>query len=523
MNDRADSERDRWDRVLVYGLGLSGRAAVRLLLAHGARPDRSNRPDGGAGAVRVVGVDARPESALDLADLVQLAESADGSRFELRAGGEPDALPEGVAAVVVSPGVPLDRPLLADARRRGVPVLAEVELAFPFLDGPVVAVTGSNGKSTTTALAGAMLRAAGWDARVCGNIGEPLSSQVGRSPDADAPAEAGTDSGTGAGRTLYVVELSSFQLSAIHRFRPRAAVFLNLAADHLDRHGTLEEYAAAKRRIFENQHGDDVAVLNADDPLVRATETRSRQLLFSRREEVAAGCFVRGDAVVERGADGGETVLFTAADVPLAGAHNLANAMAAALLARALGAPVEAVRSALAGFRGLSHRMERVAEHRGVTWYDDSKGTNPAATLGCLEGFADGTVHLILGGRNKGNDFAALAPAVATKARRVYLIGESAGEIERDLTGAWTRGAATSGSDSGADARRAPVPISRVETLDRAVAEAAERARAGEAVLLSPACASFDQFRDFNQRGDVFQRLVRTTVGGAAVGQEAGV
>ena len=515
MTERPDIElgfdrgRDRWNRVLVYGLGLSGRAAARLVL------ERSR------GRVRVLGVDARPEAALDLAGLADLAER-DG--LEIRAGEEPEALPEGVDAVVVSPGVPLDRPLLGDARRQGVPVLAEVELAFPFLDGPVVAVTGSNGKSTTTALAGAMLRQAGWDARVCGNIGEPLSSQVGRS----RGGEPGRTVDPEAGGPVYVVELSSFQLSTIHDFRPRAAAFLNLAADHLDRHGTLEDYAAAKRRIFENQRApsggaggseaDDVAVLNADDPIVQATETRARRRLFSRRLEVADGCFVRDGKVIERTphglsdavSNGGETVLFDATDVPLAGAHNLANAMAAALLARALGAPPEALRAALAGFRGLPHRMERVAECRGVTWYDDSKGTNPAATLGCLEGFADGSVHLILGGRNKGNDFSVLRRVVAAKARRVYLIGESADEIARALT--------ASGSPA-ADR----VPLSRSETLERAVAEAAERARAGESVLLSPACASFDQFRDFNQRGDVFQRLVRATVGEGAVGQEAGV
>ncbi|MGD2114748.1 MAG: UDP-N-acetylmuramoyl-L-alanine--D-glutamate ligase, partial [Acidobacteriota bacterium] len=288
---------------------------------------------------------------------------------------------------------------------------------------------------------------------------------------------------------------------------------LNVAADHLDRHGTLEGYARAKRRIFENQAAGDVAVLNADDPIVRETVVRARRRLFSRHEEVADGCFLRpgedADVVIERDPlGGGERELFAASDVPLPGAHNLANAMAAALLARALGTEPEALRRALASFRGLPHRMERVAEAAGVTWYDDSKGTNPAATLGCLEGFGDGTVHLILGGRNKGNDFTALASAAARTCRRVYLIGEAAGEIEEAL-----------------DQPGAP-PVSRSGTLERAVAEAAGRARAGEAVLLSPACASFDQFRDFNHRGDEFQRLVRATVGstkGGAVGQEAGL
>lgn len=479
---RMDRERD-WKLALVYGLGASGRAAARLLLRVG---------------VPVLAVDARPAEALDLEGL------AGEPRFELRAGGEPEALPDRVDAVVVSPGVALERPLLEDARRRGVPILAEVELAFPFLDGPVVAVTGSNGKSTTTALAGAILREAGFEVAVCGNIGPPLSAEVDpaalaepRAPEAGRPAR------------VFVVELSSFQLLGIHRFRPRAAAFLNLAPDHLDRHGSLPAYAAAKRRIFENQEAADTAVVNADDPATRDTAVRSRKRLFSRRGPVDDGCWVDagegGARVVERHGSGEKIELFRTADSPLPGAHNLENAMAAALLARALGATPDDCRRALAAFRGLPHRMERVAEAGGVAWFDDSKGTNPAATLGCLQGFEDGTVHLILGGRNKGSDFAELAAAVARKARRVYLVGEAAAEIEAALAKA---GGGVAASRSG--------------TLERAVAEAAGRARPGESVLLSPACASFDQFRDFNHRGDVFQRLVRETVGGAH-GQEARV
>ncbi|HUF78718.1 MAG TPA: UDP-N-acetylmuramoyl-L-alanine--D-glutamate ligase [Thermoanaerobaculia bacterium] len=483
-----------WRRALVYGFGASGRAASRLLLGLG---------------VEVVAVDAREAEALGLA--TEGGGLAAERGFELRAGAEPAALPAGIDAVVVSPGVPLDRPLLEDARRRGVPVLAEVELAFPYLDGPVAAVTGSNGKSTTTALAGAMLREAGFEVAVCGNIGPPLSAQVDR-----ARLARGGSAGGGPVK-VYVVELSSFQLLGIHAFRPRAAAFLNLAPDHLDRHGGLDAYAAAKRRIFENQgayeESGDVAVLNADDPVTRATEVRSRRRLFSRSGPVADGCFLardgRGERVIEvdpiAGGEG-EAELFRPADSPLPGAHNLENAMAAALLASALGASADDCRRALASFRGLPHRMERVTEAGGVAWFDDSKGTNPAATLGCLQGFDDGTVHLVLGGRGKGADFRDLAPTVARKARHVYLIGEAAGEIEDALQ----------------EAAGAAVPLTRAGTLERAVADAAARARPGEVVLLSPACASFDQFRDFNHRGEVFQRLVRATVGGAR-GQEARV
>jgi UDP-N-acetylmuramoylalanine--D-glutamate ligase len=469
-----------WRRVLVYGLGASGTAASRLLLALGAG---------------VVGVDSRAADDLDLSGL----DDPKGG-FVYRRDADLDGLPADVDAVVVSPGVPLDLPLLEQARERALPILAEVELAYHYLSGPVVAITGSNGKSTTTALAGAMLREAGREVSVCGNIGPPLSAEV----DA-ATVLAERHDGEAASGRVYVVELSSFQLSTIDRFRPRAAAFLNLAPDHLDRHGDVAGYTAAKRRIFENQTPDDLAVVNADDPLSRESVTRARKRLFSLQGPVADGCWLergdeegdgRGGRVLEVDPEGGTTELFLASDSPLPGEHNVANAMAAALLARAMGASADDCRRALRSFRGLAHRTERVAEADGVTWYDDSKGTNPAATLGCLRGFPDGSVHLVLGGSDKGADFTELTETVAAKARRVYLIGETAPKIEAALT--------VSGS---------PVaPIVRAGTLDRAVAEAAEAARPGEVVLLSPACASFDQFDNFNHRGDEFQRLVKEWV-----------
>lgn len=449
----------RLERVLVYGLGLSGRAAARLLLARGAA---------------VLAVDDRPVEAGDLA-----------GRIELLATGSPE-LPAAVDAVVVSPGVPMDRPLLAAARRRGLPVIAEVELAFPALNGPVVAITGSNGKSTTTALTGAMLRAAGFTVEVCGNIGEPLADKVEGPP----------------GR-VFVVELSSFQIEGIVTFRPLAAALLNLSQDHLDRYPTMAEYGAAKKRLFFGMEADGVAVLNADDPETVEVATRARRRLFSRLAAVADGCWARQDGqVVEIAPDGPDVELFHAADVPLAGVQNLENAMAAALLARALGAEPEVIRGALAAFTGLPHRLQRVGERGGVAFYDDSKGTNPGATLKAIEGFADGTVHLILGGRNKDADLSVLAPMVRRKARRVYLIGEAARDFERALSGA--------------------APCEPSETMERAVRSAAGNARAGEAVVLSPACASFDQFRNFAHRGQVFQELVRGLIGGPN-GEEAGV
>ncbi|HSK80635.1 MAG TPA: UDP-N-acetylmuramoyl-L-alanine--D-glutamate ligase [Thermoanaerobaculia bacterium] len=453
----------RFDRVLVYGLGLSGRAAAHLLLDHG---------------VEVIAVDARPSDKLDLGGLA--------GRIEVLSGQEPAELPAEVDGVVVSPGVPMDRPLLEEARRFRVPVIAEVELAFPFLNGPVVAITGSNGKSTTTELTGAMLRAAGLEAEVCGNIGEPLSSQV------DGPP----------GR-IFVVELSSFQIEGIVTFSPKAAAFLNLSEDHLDRYPSLAEYGAAKARLLRDMDEDGIAVLNADDAFTSGVETRARRRSFSRRGRVEDGCWAAEDGrVVEATPEGEEIELFNASDLKIAGVHNLENAMASALLARAMGAGPAALRAAIAEFTGLPHRLQRVGERGGVVWYDDSKGTNPDATMKSLEGFPDGTVHLILGGRNKGADLSVLTPMVKKKARRVYLIGEAAGEFDKALGKA--------------------VSKEKAETLDRAVRAASERATDGEVVVLSPACASFDQFKSYIHRGEVFQSLVRDVVGGPH-GEEAGV
>lgn len=444
-----------WRRVLVYGFGVSGRAAATLLRSRG---------------VAVVIADRRPLSELAADPLLQ------DPAVSLLAGGEDGALPAALDGVVVSPGVPADRPLLVAARRRGLPVIAEVELGFHLLDGLVVGITGSNGKSTTTAMTGAILQAAGFAVEVCGNIGRPLSACV------EGPLDR-----------IFVVELSSFQLEGIRTFRPRAAALLNISADHLDRHGDVRGYRAAKLAIFQSQRAEDVAILNGSDPRVSTAETRSRKRFFSLESTLSDGCYLEGDAVIEAVPGKGKSVLFQRSDLPVAGRHNLANGMAAALLARAAGAPVAAVAIGLRAFRGLPHRMELVQERDGVAWYDDSKGTNLGATRSCLEGFADGSVNLILGGRSKGADFALLRSIVEQKARRVYLIGESAAELARALLPAAERG----------------LGLSRVDTLDRAVTQAATEARAGEVVLLSPACSSFDQFTSFAERGRVFQGLVR--------------
>ncbi|HVS66599.1 MAG TPA: UDP-N-acetylmuramoyl-L-alanine--D-glutamate ligase [Thermoanaerobaculia bacterium] len=457
-----------WRRALVYGLGLSGRAAARLLLDRG---------------VAVLAVDDRDP-------LPELEALAGDAAFEARRAAELSALPADVEVVVTSPGVPPSRPLLLAARERGAPVIAEVELAYRLLertDAIVVGVTGSNGKSTTTALAGALIGASGRTVEVCGNIGKPLCGVV------DGPP----------GR-IFVVELSSFQLETVDRFRSHAAALLNLAPDHLDRHAGFDAYAAAKARLFERQGEGDVAVLNADDVRVRglALPDRVRRRFFSRLAPVGDGCYLLEDRVVEVAPGEPPRTLFALADLRLEGEHNLENAMAAALLARAEGVDAAAIVSGLAGFGGLPHRVQRVGTRGGVAFVDDSKGTNVAATLRSLEGFADGSVHLILGGRGKGADFGPLRDAVSAKARRVYLIGESGEAIGCALD--------------------LPERAEASRTLERAVRSAAERARAGDVVLLSPACASFDQFESFVDRGRAFQRLARSLEGFSSETREEG-
>jgi UDP-N-acetylmuramoylalanine--D-glutamate ligase len=452
---KAPWSQQEWQRALVYGLGLSGLAALRLLRSRG---------------VEVVGVDRRGAGELDLGEL-----TADPG-VELLLGREPTTLPAGLDGVVVSPGVPADRPLLAAARGAGIPVIAEVELGYAFVNGPVIGITGSNGKSTTTALAGALLAASGFAVEVCGNIGRPLS--------ACAEGEAGR---------IFVTELSSFQLEAIDGFHPRAAALLNVSADHLDRHADLDSYIAAKKRLFDNQSTGDIAVINADDPLVAEVAARSRRRFFSRLRSVEDGCFLDGDRVVEATPGRPQSELFRRQDLSLPGTHNLENAMAAVLLARAFEADPEKIAPTLGTFSGLPHRLQLVRELGDVLWYDDSKGTNVGATLKSLEGFADGSVHLILGGRDKGSDFGALAPVVERKAVRVYLIGEAAERVGMAL----------------ADR----VACERADDLATAVASAAARVAAGEVVLLSPACASFDQYLDFHARGEHFQDLVRALDG----------
>ena len=444
-------------RAAVFGLARSGRAAVNALLERG---------------VEVVATDAK-----EAGQLPGLGAPREGLTYVL--GGHPESLLSGVDLVVVSPGIPLLLPVFDTARARALPVVSEVELASRLVPGLVVGITGTNGKSTTTALAAALLAASGRAAVACGNFGTPWISYAGRGA---LPAD-------GAPRT-WVVELSSFQLEGIRRFAPDVAVHLNLTPDHLDRYRSLDDYGAAKARIFENQNDAQVAVLNADDPLVARVQPRARRLEFSRRGARPRGAWFAGESFVADVDGKGARTVAARTDLALPGAHNVENALAALAATLPLGVTAEAAVEAFRSFRGLPHRTALVRVRAGVSWYDDSKGTNVDATLKSLEGFPDGTVHVILGGKGKGDDYGRLRPLVARKARRVLLIGAAGPSIGRAL-----------GSLPG-------VEVVACGTLERAVEESAAAAGPGDVVLLSPACASFDQFRNFEHRGEVFEAFV---------------
>jgi UDP-N-acetylmuramoylalanine--D-glutamate ligase len=441
--------------VVVVGLARSGIAAAEFLARTGAR---------------VVATDRKPAEQLEEAAL-NLARSG----VELELGGHREATVVGASLVVVSPGVPWELPELAAARRAGVEVIAEIELAFRALRGSVAAVTGTKGKSTTTAAIGAMLRQAGRDVRVGGNIGAPLIGLVEGSNDA----------------SVFAVEVSSFQLEGVRNFRPSVAVFLNASPDHLDRHPSFEAYVAAKARIFENQTAEDWAVVNADDPVVldRARLGRARALPFRMTGQPLAqgdGAFFEAGAARLRLGGTSET-LFDLDTVQVPGAHLAGDLLAAAAAARLLGAPPEAIARAVAGFRGAPHVLERVAEIGGVAFYDDSKATNVEAARVSLEAF-DRPVLAILGGRYKGGDFGALRDAVARHAKLVLAIGEAQQRVVEALAGSAT-----------------VVPCS---SLREAVERACAAAQPGDVVLLAPACSSFDMFHDYAERGRAFKAEV---------------
>jgi UDP-N-acetylmuramoylalanine--D-glutamate ligase len=450
--------------VVVVGLGRSGLAAARVCAVNGARVTITDKRDARA-----------------LGDFVDKVPS--GTRLEL--GGHVEATFIGADLIVLSPGVP-EIPALAAAARAGVPITGEMELASWFIQGTLVAITGTNGKSTTTTLCGAIVRASGYPTFVGGNLGDPLGDAVGTR----AAAPGG----------ILVVEASSFQLETVRDFHPRIAVLLNVTPDHLDRYPDFDGYAAAKARIFGRQNASDFAVVNADDPVARrcAEGAASRRIFFSTSRKLTEGGWREGEALCIR-LPGGDVERYPTNNPSLVGRHNHENALAALLAGRLAGATPSEARRSLLEFRALAHRMELVAEARGVEYYDDSKGTNVGAVTAALSGFPRPVV-LIAGGRDKGGDYAPLAEVFARVGRAVVLIGEAAQRM--------------------AEAFAKVVPpekILRARTLEAAVDQAAAQAVRGDAVVLSPACSSFDMFRDYAHRAEVFRGAVRNIVGDEAM------
>ncbi len=451
-------------------------AAVRLLAAAGAQ---------------ITVADEKPET-----QLAGALQQLDRQAVAVRVGSGYETALDGADLVVVSPGVPAKLPMLAAARARGVAVIGELELAFRFLEAPVLAVTGTNGKSTTVTLLGLALERAGKRAFVGGNLGRAL----GEAALATWAQRRGLDPLHGKSHgypggspyDVVVVEVSSFQLETIERFHPAVAALLNIAPDHLDRYDSLEDYIAAKARIFENQTADDVAVLNLDDERVAAMAKglRARRAGFSCRRPlrppVEVGAWLEGERLVA--ALGGPTTeVIARSELRLIGEHNLANALAATAIALAAGCPRDAIREALCTFPGLEHALEVVRERRGVRFVNDSKGTNVDATLKALESF-DAPILLIAGGRDKGGDFTRLREPIRRRVKRLILIGEAAPRIKAAL-GDFDR-------------------LVEAESLREAVGTAAAAAVPGDVVLLSPACASFDMFADYQDRGRQFKQLV---------------
>lgn len=424
-------------KVVVVGMARSGVAAVELLRGQG---------------VDVRAVDQNPAAIPGMEVLPQAEESFVGADL-----------------IVLSPGVPADLDVITGARNRGVRVIGDLELASWFLQGEIIGITGANGKTTTTALTGHILRESGVPAQVGGNIGTPPAAMV----------------KTSRADQWNVLELSSFQLETTIFFRAHIGAALNVTPDHLDRHGTMERYAAAKGRLFLEQTGTDFKVLNADDPLCLgyARLGHSPALWFSSTREVSPGVFLSGGEVVLNG-----TPVMKSAEVPLRGLHNLENVMAAAAMTSLAGVTHEQIRAAVMTFPGVEHRLEFVRQRAGVAWYNDSKATNVDATLKAIAAF-DGGLWVILGGKDKNSDYSALAAPLRMKAHAALLIGAAADKIEAQLRGT--------------------VPLLHAGTIASAVAEASARARTGDTVLLAPACASFDQFQNFEHRGREFKRLVK--------------
>jgi UDP-N-acetylmuramoylalanine--D-glutamate ligase len=440
-------------RVLVVGLGKSGLSAARFLKLRGAKVTVS---------------DARPATLIaELPVLLDEGISVEAGSHGLLTFRRQDL-------IVVSPGVPAHVPELKQVRAMGMRIIGELELGAAFLEGEVVAITGSNGKTTTTTLVGEILKASGRPTLVGGNIGTPVTEMVAASTK----------------ETWSVLEVSSFQLETIESFKPKIALVLNITPDHLDRHGSFEAYAAAKTRITEFQTAEDFLVLNAEDVNAQlvAAKTKAQVYWFSAKRQIKQGAFVHGESVLFTAREGAKPEpVMPVTEIPLAGAHNVENVLAAVGAARLAGVTAETIRSAVQAFKAVEHRLEFVRELGGVKYYNDSKATNVDATVKAVESFAGG-IHLILGGKDKDSNYAVMGPLLRERVKTVITIGSAAEKIERELAGV--------------------VKIEAAETMQRAVALAHEQASAGDTVLLAPACASFDQFDNYEHRGRVFKELV---------------
>jgi UDP-N-acetylmuramoylalanine--D-glutamate ligase len=441
-------------RVLVVGLGKSGLSAAMFLREQGARVTVSDT-----------------RSAVALAkEIPALLEAG----IMVESGGHGLLTFRRQDLIVVSPGVPMDTPEVKQVVAFGLPVIGELELASRYLQGQVVAITGSNGKTTTTTLVGKIFADAGVPTLVGGNIGLPVIDLVAKSTP----------------ETVSVLEVSSFQLETVEEFHPWISVVLNITPDHLDRHGSFETYAAAKARITERQGAEDFLVLNAEDKAAQmvALKTKAQIFWFSGRRPIKQGAFVHGESILFIPREGAKAEpVMPVSDIHLKGSHNVENVLAAVCTARLAKIPAESIRASVAGFAAVEHRLERVKVVNGVEFYNDSKATNVDATMKAVASFAGG-IHLILGGKDKDSDYSLMSGMLKERVKIVYTIGSAAEKIERELQGV--------------------VKIVPAETLQVAVAKAAKAATTGDVVLLSPACSSFDQFENYEQRGRVFRQLV---------------
>jgi UDP-N-acetylmuramoylalanine--D-glutamate ligase len=448
-------------RVLVVGLGKSGVASALYLESRGARVTVS---------------DSKSEAQLreEIPALLDRGIVVETGKHGERTFRDQDL-------IVVSPGVPVDTLPLQNARKLNIPVIGEIELAAQSVMGKFIAITGSNGKTTTTTLAGEIIASGGAKSLVGGNIGTPAISFADQS----------------SWDTWVVLEISSFQLETIQTFHPRIAVILNITPDHLDRHGSMENYISAKARVFENQESSDSAVLNLDNDVTAkmGSGLKSKVFWFSRTKEVERGAYVRGGNIIFK--DSKSVEVMPVSEISLKGSHNLENVLAAVCIGMLAGVEPEKIRRAVNQFKAVEHRLEFVTDIDGVQYFNDSKATNVDATIKALESFPK-NIHLILGGKDKGSDYTVLNPLLAERVKQVYTIGAAAEKIEQHL--------------------RNTVPIVSASTLENAVRKAAQAATAGDIVLLAPACASFDQFDSYEHRGRAFKEIVQTLADRASRG-----